>query len=77
MDQEKIKLEEPFSKLKELKMLLDAYNYSHSRYFIDEKERAENEKVKEITENALYSFCLGLYWAASMDKSRANDGETN
>lgn len=73
MCQEKIKHEEPFSKEKELKMLLDAYSESHSRYFIDEKERAENEKVKVITEHALYSFCLGLYWAASIDKSQAND----
>ena len=68
---------EPYSKEKELKMLLDAYSVSHSRYIIDEKQKAENEKVKVITEHSLYSFCLGLYWAASMNKSQANDGETN
>lgn len=69
---QKIKLEEPFSKVKELKMLLDAYSESHSRYIIDEKQKAENDKVKAITELSLYSFCLGLYWAASMDKSQEN-----
>lgn len=74
MDQVELK---PFSKEKELKMLLDAYSESHSRYIIDEKQKAENEKVKVITEQALYYFCLGLYWSASTDKSRANDGETN
>lgn len=73
----KIKLEEPFSKVKALKMLLDAYNYSHSRYIIDKKQKEENEKVKVVTEHALYSFCLGLYWAATMNKSQANDDEPN
>ena len=58
-------------------MFLDSYCESHSRYIIDEKQKEENEKVKVITEHALYSFCLGLYWAANMNKSRANDGETN
>lgn len=67
----------PFSKVKELKMLLDAYSESHSRYFIDEKQKAENENIKVITEHALYTFCLGLYWAVSMNKTQANDGETN
>ena len=46
-------------------------------FILAKNGKEENEKVKVITEHALYSFCLGLYWAANMNKSRANDGETN
>jgi len=53
--------EEPsFSPENELENLLEAYKDSHSKFFIDEKQIAENENTKKITELSLYHFNVGL-----------------
>ena len=52
--------ETQFSPEQELEILLETYKDCHSKFFLDEKQRAENEKTKQITELSLYHFNVGL-----------------
>lgn len=55
-----IKEEPSFYPEKELENLLETYKDCHSKFFIDENKRTENEKTKKITELYLYHFNVGL-----------------
>lgn len=63
-----IKEEPSFSPEKELETLLETYKDSHSKFFIDEKQRTENENTKKITELSLYHFNVGLLMGMRLKK---------
>ena len=56
----KFSFETTFSPEQEHENLLETYKDSHSKLFIDEKERTANENTKKITEISLYHFKIGL-----------------
>lgn len=56
----KIEPETQFSPEQELENLLETYNDCHSKFFIDEKQRAENENTKKFIGLSLYYFNVGL-----------------
>lgn len=52
--------ETQFSPEQELENLLETYKDCHSKFFIDEKQRAENENTKKFIGLSLYYFNVGL-----------------
>ena len=66
----KFSFETTFSPEQELENLLETYKDSHSKLFIDEKERTENENTKKITELSLYHFNIGLLMGMRLKNER-------